>query len=145
LLKIGAPSKKLPRGRPFKKGERLPFQFKPGQSGNPSGTSKKPKTMKANYEELLGSPAPAELCRAVGAPPESTLGEVYARGMLVRAVLYDTAAAKEIREVVEGRIPDFVDDKNVIDYSAGQTFKELLLSKLASRDGPGHADGEHSG
>jgi hypothetical protein len=74
-----------------------------------------------------------ELCRAVGAPPESTLAEVFARGMLVRAVLYDTSAAKEIREVVEGRIADFMGDKQVIDYSAGQTFKEQLLSKLAPR------------
>jgi hypothetical protein len=54
--------------------------------------------------------------------------------MLVRAVLYDTAAAKEIREVVEGRIPDAVDEKHVIDYAAGQTFKEQLLRKLAPRD-----------
>ena len=117
LLKLGVPSKKLPRGRPFKKGERLPFQYKPGESGNPSGKSKAPKTMKANYDELLSGPAPVELCRAVGAPPESTLGEVLARGMCLRAALYDTAAAKEIREVTEGRIPNFMDDKGVIDYS----------------------------
>jgi hypothetical protein len=60
--------------------------------------------------------------------------EIFARGMLVRAVLYDTAAAKEIREVVEGRLPDAMDEKHVIDYSAGQTFKEQLLRKLAPRD-----------
>ena len=120
LLKIGVRSKKLPRGRSFKKGERLPFQYKPGQSGNPSGKSKTPRTMKANYEALLGCPAPSEVCRAVGAPPESTWGEVLSHGVCLRTALYDTAAAKEIREVTEGRITNFTDDKNVIDYSAGR-------------------------
>ena len=74
-----------------------------------------------------------ELCRAVGAPAESTWGEVLAQGMCVRAVLCDTAAAKEIREVTEGRIPNFMDDKTVIDYSAGRSAKELLMSKLEPR------------
>jgi hypothetical protein len=134
-LKIIIPSKKLPRGKPFKKGERLPFQYKPGQSGNPSGKSKVPKTMKVNYEALLSGPAPVELCRAVGAPAESTLGEVLALGMCVRAALYDTAAAKEIREVTEGRIANFMEDKNVIDYSAGRSAKELLMAKLEPREG----------
>jgi hypothetical protein len=91
--------------------------------------------MKANYEALLSGPAPVELCRAVGAPPESTLGEALARGMCLRAALYDTAAAKEIREVTEGRIPNCMDDKNVIDYSAGLSAKELLMSKLEPREG----------
>jgi hypothetical protein len=53
-----------------------------------------------------------------------------------------TAAAKKIREVVEGRIPDAVDEKHVIDYSAGQSFKEQLLRKLAPRDDRGHAEQE---
>ena len=77
LLKIGVRSKKLPRGRSFKKGERLPFQYKPGQSGNPSGKSKTPRTMKANYEALLGCPAPSEVCRAVGAPRKAPGARSY--------------------------------------------------------------------
>ena len=91
--------------------------------------------MKANYDELLSGPAPVELCRAVGAPPESTLGEVLARGMCLRAALYDTAAAKEIREVTEGRIPNFMDDKGAIDYSAGKNAIEILMGKLEPRPG----------
>lgn len=76
--------------------------------------------MRANYEALLSSSAPSEVCRAVSAPPESTWGEVLAHGVCLRAALYDTAAAKEIREVTEGRIANFLDDKGTIDYSAGK-------------------------
>ena len=55
--------------------------------------------------------------------------------MFVRATLYDTAAAREIREVVEGRIANFMDDKGVIDYSAGKSAKEMLMAKLEPREG----------
>jgi Family of unknown function (DUF5681) len=112
-----------------------PSQFKPGQSGNPGGKPKVHQTMKMNYEALLSSPAPLGLYRAVGAPAGSTCGEVLTQGMFVRATLYDTAAAREIREVVEGRITNFVDDKGVIDYSAGRSAKELLMAKLEPREG----------
>ena len=55
--------------------------------------------------------------------------------MCLRAALYDTAAAKEIREVTEGRIANFMDDKGTIDYSAGKNAIEILMGKLEPREG----------
>ena len=51
--------RKRPSGRPFKKGERLPFQYKLGESGNPGGKPKIHQTLKMNYERMLGQIAPA--------------------------------------------------------------------------------------
>ena len=47
FIDLGGRKKGLPRGKPFKKGQRLPFQFKPGQSGNPGGRPKSRQTMKS--------------------------------------------------------------------------------------------------
>ena len=47
FIDLGGRKKGLPRGKPFKKGERLPFQFKPGQSRNPGGRPKSLQTMKS--------------------------------------------------------------------------------------------------
>jgi hypothetical protein len=37
-----------------------------------------------------------------------------------------------------------VDEKHVIAYSAGETFQERLLSKLAPRDDRAHAEDERN-
>ena len=42
--------KGLPRGKSFEKGERLPFQFKPGLSENLGGRAKSRQKMKIVYE-----------------------------------------------------------------------------------------------
>ena len=93
FIDLGGRKKGLPRGKPFKKGERLPFQFKPGQSGNPGGRPKSRQTMKSIYESLLGRPAPIELCRAFHLPAKSTFATVIAKALLYRAV-YKTSAVK---------------------------------------------------
>ena len=49
---------------------------------------------------------------------------------LVRRAVKETAAAKEIREVTEGRIAITANVADQIDYSAGRSAKELLMSKL---------------
>jgi hypothetical protein len=122
--------KGLPRGKPFKKNEHRPGQFEPGQSGNPGGKPKVHQTMKMYYEAQLLQPAPDEICDAVGAPPKSPWGAVIAQGMCIRAALNDTSAAKEIREVTEGRIASVMQDNQTIDYSAGKTAREILMGKL---------------
>jgi hypothetical protein len=40
VVGIGARSKKRPPGKSFQKGQRQPFQFQPGRSGNPGGKPK---------------------------------------------------------------------------------------------------------
>jgi len=53
--------------------------------------------------------------------------------MCWRATLGDTSAAKEIREVTEGRIAHVASVGDQIDYSAGKSAKELLIAKLEPR------------
>jgi hypothetical protein len=115
------------------KGNVLPFQYKRGESGNPGGKPKVHQTMKMNYERLLRSVAPAGFCRMAGGCPRSTWAEVISAAMFRRAVLYDTAAAKEIREVTEGKLAISAQIGDQIDYSAGRSAKELLMSKLEAR------------
>ena len=86
-----------------------------------------------NYERVLGQIAPAKVCRAVGVPLRSTWAEAMCFAMCWRATLYDTSAAKEIREVTEGRIAHVANVGDQIDYSAGKSAKELLMSKLEPR------------
>ena len=86
-----------------------------------------------NYERVLGQIAPARICRAAGVPSRSTWAEVISMAMCWRAALGDTSAAKEIREVTEGRIAHVASVGDQIDYSAGKSAKELLMSKLKAR------------
>jgi hypothetical protein len=118
-------TKLRPRGKPFVKGKVLPFQYKPGESGNPGGKPKVHQTMKMNYEHILRSKAPVEVCRLVGVPLRSTWAEVISAAICHRAILGDTLAAKEIREVTEGRIAISADLGDQIDYSAGKSARNF--------------------
>ena len=82
-----------------------------------------------NYEGRLRSFAPVKVCRAMDLPKKSTWAEVIATGMVRRAI-HDVAAAREIREVTEGRVPAAVNLEGKIDYSAGQTAKQQLMKML---------------
>ena len=122
-------SKLRPRGKPFKKGDRHSFQFQPGQSGNPGGKPKVHQTLSMNYEAQLRSFAPVKVCRAMDLPAKSTWAQVIAAGM-VRRAMTDVSAAREIREVTEGRVPAALNLEGKIDYSAGQTAKQQLMKIL---------------
>jgi hypothetical protein len=67
--------------------------------------------------------------------PRSTWAEVISIAMCIRAALGDTSAAKEIREVTEGRTAHVANVGDQIDYSAGRSAKEMLMSKLEPRKG----------
>lgn len=121
--------KVMPEGKKFEKGNK--YAYKPGQSGNPSGRPRgtgQSKLSKA-YDVVLGQKVPKEILALYGVE-DMTWAEVIARGMASKAATGDTPAAKEIREVTEGRLPESVNMTGSIDYTAGQGAKELLLGKI---------------
>jgi hypothetical protein len=84
-------------------------QFKPGKSGNAGGRPKK-KPISEAYQLLARSPMPPRMCKKMGLPTGSTWGEAVAVGQF-RAASMDrnSAAAKEIRESIEGKVQGHVD------------------------------------
>ena len=137
VLAPGVRSKKRPRGRPFQKGERQPFQFQPGQSGNPGGKPKIHQTLSMECARLLAKSAPAEALAALRLPPGSTFAEAIAVALCTQAVRGNVSAAREITDRTEGRVPASVDVGAKIDYAAGKSAKEQLLKKLGVRLQPG--------
>ena len=87
-----------------------------------------------NYERVLGQIAPSKVCRAVGVPARSTWAEAMSFAMCWRATLYDTSAAKEIREVTEWRIAHVAKVGDEIDYSAGKDAIQILMGNLEPRE-----------
>ena len=126
--------KKKARGIPFTKDS--PWAWKPGQSGNPMG-KRKPKgagitIISKAYTAKLKDIVPPEVAEALGFDPEHppTWAEAMAAGMVARAVVSDTVAAKELREVTEGKLPESISVDGKIDYTAGENAKDRLMNKL---------------
>src|SRR5215469_9528957 len=130
LAGLGVRTKKLPRGRPFQKGERHPFQFQPGQSGNPGGKPKIHQRISAEYSALLLDIVPPEIATNLGVAEGSTWAKAIARAIAFRAATGDVNAARELAERTEGRVPTAVSVEGTIDYAAGRSAKEQLLKKL---------------
>lgn len=126
--------KKKPRGHAFEKGHQ--WRWKPGQSGNPHGINRKRSAgitiISKAYTAKLKDTVPPAVAEALGFDTENppTWAEAMAAGMVARAVTHDTPAAKEIREVTEGKLPESVSIDGKIDYTAGENAKDRLLNKL---------------
>lgn len=120
------------RGTTFEKGN--PYAWKKGQSGNPRGKAKGNgiTVISKAYTAKLSQKVAPEVAEALGFDPEHppTWAEAMATGMITRAISHDTAAAKEVREVTEGRLPESLSVDGKIDYTAGETAKDRLMSKL---------------
>ena len=121
-------TKKRPRGKPFEKGNKVGFQK--GESANPGGKPKVHQRIGAQYAAKLVEPAPPEIIQSLSLKKNSTWLDAIATGMLRRAAEGDVAAAREIREVTEGRVPAALNLEGKIDYSAGQTAKQQLMKML---------------
>jgi hypothetical protein len=123
IVGTGARRKLRPRGKPFKKGERHAFQFKPGQSGNPGGKPKIHQRMGVAYAAILAEAVPDEVALAAGIPLGSTWAMAIARGIVARAARGDVRAAREVREVTEGKVTK----KQKIEGNNGQPLQPPLL------------------
>lgn len=60
--------------------------------------------------------------------------QLLALGMIVSAFQGNSTAAKEVREVTEGRLPERIDLSGKIDYNAGAEAKDILAGKLVKKD-----------
>jgi Family of unknown function (DUF5681) len=133
IVGTGMRPKLRPRGKPFRKGERHAFQFKPGQSGNPGGKPKIHQRIGAEYATRLLEPVPQELAAVLGVEPGTHWAEAIARAVIARAARGDVSAAREVREVTEGRTPATLNLEGKIDYAAGQNAKRRLLKQLGGK------------
>ena len=77
--------------------------WKPGQSGNPNGRPKKPLT--EAYKAILAKPIPDEIAAKLKVKQGTTYAEVIALALAREAVKGKVAAAAELADRVEGRVP----------------------------------------
>jgi hypothetical protein len=86
-----------------------PYQFKPGQSGNPKGRPRH-LTLSEAYRQALNKPVPND-------PENRTFVQKIGDLMILRAASGDTAAAREIADRVEGKARQAIDvDMKVYDW-----------------------------
>ena len=100
-------------------GDKKAAPFAPGNQAA-SGLIKKRKrrVMSENYDEALQSPAPAAVVKALSKltgfedlPEGCTWAQLATRGLLRRVVMKgDAAAAKELREAIEGKAPQRIEN-----------------------------------
>jgi hypothetical protein len=76
--------------------------FRPGQSGNPGGRPKK-RPISECYMVIAERPLPNDLRRCLKLEDGATYGYAIALGQFRAALKGDTAAAREIREAIEGK------------------------------------------
>lgn len=136
LITAEAEPKKKPRGRPFQKGNK--WTVKPGEVRNPKGGPKGSKLISKAYNVLLSSKVPAKIAKEHGLT-NVTWAELIAMGMAKAAAGGETPAAKEIREVTEGKLAETMNLTGHIDYTAGQTAKDQLMARIT---GSGKSSGE---
>lgn len=91
-----------PRGRPFKKGERTPWQFQPGNKASNGGVPKVHQTMKAIYDRWLGTEIPPKTARKLGLASGSVWGDFVFVCLVKACEKGNVQAAREIREASEG-------------------------------------------
>jgi len=76
--------------------------WRPGQTGNPGGRPKK-KPITDRYLRIVETELPDEIRAAIGLPRGATFGDAIAFAQAWQAIKGETAAAKEMREAIEGR------------------------------------------
>jgi hypothetical protein len=126
--------KAQPRGRPFEKGNG--YAVKPGEvrnrigrRGPKPGAAARAKLLSKAYTVILSSRVPDAIAKEHGLK-NVTWAELIAMGMVKAAAGGETPAAKEIREVTEGKLAETMNLTGHIDYTAGQTAKDQLMARI---------------
>ncbi len=104
--------------------------FQPGASGNPGG---RPKTrpISAALDRIGTSELPERQRKRLALPKGSTWFDGVAIAMLYEAANGNPAAAKEVRESIEGKAPQRVELSPVtIDFDSKGNAREALRLKL---------------
>lgn len=95
----------LPANKPPSPADRIkPWQFKPGQSGNPDG---RPKKVTSEYEKMLETQITEKMATAYKLPETcvgQTFREAIAFGQGAAGARGATEAAREIADRVEGKV-----------------------------------------
>lgn len=138
---------KVPIDRPKRKNRKAtagsfkpghPYRYQPGHApvpgaGRKLGGKNRMTKLSESYKLALEDEAPEDLKKWFGVTGKCTMAEIIALGMTRRAAIEDTTAAKELREVTEGKLPDTLNLEGNINYNAGKSAKDILTAKL---DGP---------
>jgi len=131
-------------------GDKKAAPFAPGNQAA-SGLIKKRKrrVMSENYDEALQSPAPAAVVKALSKltgfedlPEGCTWAQLATRGLLRRVVMKgDAAAAKELREAIEGKAPQRIENIDPADRQINIRIVYAEPPKPRRRQVPALADG----
>lgn len=101
-----------------------PFQWRPGQSGNPSGRPKRKKVTDALIEAL----------EALAQEGDKTAAEAVARAMVLKAVAGDVKAATFIADRTEGKPLQAIRLDGNLQTDSDARLEELLAKALARAD-----------
>lgn len=101
------------------------MKWQPGQSGNPSGRPKT-KPITDRYHRIVETDLPDDVRRALGLPSGATFGDAIALAQARQAIKGETAAAKEMREAIEGRSMEQLD--------VGKEFSVVIINRAYRPD-----------
>jgi hypothetical protein len=104
--------------------------FLPGRSGNPGGGRKK-RPITDTLLHVGALPIPERWRKKLSLWAGATWFDGVAMAMFQEAAKGDPAAAKEIREAIEGKAPQRIELDADVDFKFGDHAREKLLDKLA--------------
>ena len=126
-------SKKSPPKKRTLCQEMIDNQFKPGQSGNPSGRPKGPCITTLRQKDFMrkctDAPYAEKICKELGLDPDTTtLGELSAAAANMHALIGNAKYYIENLNRDEGKVPDVVVDGNRLSDLFGHLDDEALAA-----------------
>ncbi len=134
----------------------VPYQFKPGESGNPAGRPKKTREIPELLEKLCKEQTPSGLkqaiCETFELPPGEPMPmmEAVLRGVLMRAARGEAWAVQFIAERLEGkalqRVIAEVDSESLVPLQAAmEAYSDVAAKLIADRQPPTNVKAKRNG